>query len=375
MPQHSARISSVGCTRSGIITGRNWGGTPACAWMSRENILTGGGKAWIDEYEEGLKTLDPAAYEEQFRQTPAARKTDPFEDPFSDMLMKGMGFPEIFETLTGQKPDPAMLPQILAAASSPVVGPKTETRPSGLYESMLKEVAPYTLKSFLYYQGESDGDRHPELYKTLFPALIHGFRELWGEELPFLFVQIAPFGSWMQSVGEPYTAIRKAQQYASETVPGTGMAVITDIDMELDIHPKKKQPVGRLALQAMNKVYGETDVLAEAPTLIGAEMKNEELVLHFENAGSGLRLADQTPDGAYADAARLGGLAITLGGTPLDLTDIPAVAEGSTVMLTSPLFMEGVEAEICLASTGWYRVNLYNSADLPARPAKVHIAP
>jgi sialate O-acetylesterase len=188
-------------------------------------------------------------------------------------------------------------------------------------------------------------------------------------------VQIAPFGSWMQSVGEPYTAIRKAQQYASETVPGTGMAVITDIDMELDIHPKKKQPVGRLALQAMNKVYGETDVLAEAPTLIGAEMKNEELVLHFENAGSGLRLADQTPDGAYADAARLGGLAITLGGTPLDLTDIPAVAEGSTVMLTSPLFKEGVEAEIRLASTGWYRVNLYNSADLPARPAKVHIAP
>jgi len=60
---------------------------------------------------------------------------------------------------------------------------------------------------------------------------------------------------------------------------------------------------------------------------------------------------------------------------PLDLTDIPAVAEGSTVMLTSPLFKEGAEAEIRLASTGWYRVNLYNSADLPARPAKVHIAP
>ena len=74
-------------------------------------------------------------------------------------------------------------------------------------------------------------------------------------------------------------------------------------------------------------------------------------------------------------AARLGGLAITLDGTPLDLTDIPAVTEGSTVMLTSPLFKEGAEAEIRLASTGWYRVNLYNSADLPARPAKVHIAP
>ncbi len=76
-----------------------------------------------------------------------------------------------------------------------------------------------------------------------------------------------------------------------------------------------------------------------------------------------------------ADAARLGGLAITLDGTPLDLTDIPAAAEGSTVTLTSPLFKEGAEAEVCLASTGWYRVNLYSSADLPARPAKVHIAP
>ncbi len=44
--------------------------------------------------------------------------------------------------ITGQEPDPAMLE--MAQAEAPAVGPKTGTRPSGLYESMLKEVAPVT---------------------------------------------------------------------------------------------------------------------------------------------------------------------------------------------------------------------------------------
>ena len=105
------------------------------------------------------------------------------------------------------------------------IGPRYERRPCGLYESMLKEVAPYTVRGIIWYQGETDGDCHPELYKTIFLSLIRNWRQLWNEELPFLFVQLAPFGQWMDSIGEPYVQIREAQQYAAENVPNTAMAI------------------------------------------------------------------------------------------------------------------------------------------------------
>lgn len=287
------------------------------------------------------------------------------------MLMRGASILDIIRKLTGQEPD---LSAMDPSAFAPVTGPKSELRPCGLYESMLRQVAPYTIRGFLFYQGETDGDNHPELYRTIFPALIGCFRSLWQEELPFLFVQIAPFGSWMQSTGEPYTAIREAQQLVSETAAGTGMAVITDVGMELDVHPKKKQPVGhRLALQAMNRIYGETDVLCEAPTLSGAEIQPGKLILSFVNAGTGLSLADHTPDGAETDPTKPGGLQIFADGQELDLSQVQAAADGSKLILDGPMFKEGMFAEIRLACTGWYRVNLYNSAGIPARPAKIAI--
>lgn len=350
------------------ILGCNWGGTPACAWMSEEAIRAGGGQVWIDEYLEGLKTLDPAAYEEQFRQNPTAWRTNPFEDPFTDMLMQGASILDIIRKLTGQEPDLSAMEM-----TAPVVGPKTETRPCGLYESMLTQVAPYTLRGMLFYQGESDGDRHPEIYATLFSALIRCFRDLWQEELPFLFVQVAPFGSWMASTGEPYVAIRAAQQQASETVPGTGMAVISDVGMELDIHPKKKQPAGhRLALLAENRIYGD-DILCEAPTLDSARMEGDKLILHFANPGEGLYLADRTPDGVQMDPKGLGGLRILCDDKYMDVERVTASAFGDTVILEGVTLSSEKDARVELGCTGWYRINLYNSAGLPARPSKVSV--
>lgn len=349
------------------IVGCNWGGTPACAWMSEESIREGGGETYLNEYRTAVANLDLASYDAQFRANPGNYRTDPFADPFSVMLMEGMSFEEILKTLYGQAPD---LSQMDFSAMIPIMGPKNETRPCGLYESMLCQVAPYGLRGILFYQGESDGDRHPELYETLFPALIRCFRRLWNEELPFLFVQLAPFGHWMQCVGEPYAIIRQAQQHTADTIYGVGMAVISDLGMELDIHPKKKRPVGeRLALQADNRIYGK-DVLCEAPTLCMAEVEDGVLTLRFANAGDGLYLADHTPDGATTNPQRLEGLKLWIDGIQADTTAIPAEAEGDTVTLRSELIHKGeIRAELGIGA--WYRINLYNSADLPARPAQI----
>ena len=355
------------------ILGCNWGGTPACAWMREEKIREGGGEAWLEDYRKALDKIDLAAYEKNFAKRNGSWgnwRLDPFADPVNEILMKGKTASvfvkkvlDLLLSLAASQSDDGSAPV------DPMMGPKYERRPSGLYESMLSEVAPYGIRGILYYQGESDGDGHPEVYQTLFPALISGFRELWGEELPFLFVQLAPFGHWLSCEGTPYTKIRAAQQNTAETVPGTGMAVISDVGMELDIHPKKKQPVGyRLALQAERVIYGE-DVLCEAPTLRAVDAEPGRLHLRFENAGTGLYLAAQTPDGVKTDPHRLGGLAITIDGEPVDIEPVRAFARGDTVTITGPDLRPG---EICveLGCTGWYRINLYNSAGLPARPAR-----
>ena len=382
-PQELERFSAVGYYFAkelqkkydvpiGLI-GCNWGGTPACAWMSKEAIVNGGGQIFLDEYDEAVKALDLAAYDAAYAANPANFRTDQLADPISDMMMFGCTMAEFAAKLAEMGVD--LSDPAVQAAMQPQMGPKYERRPSGLYESMLQQIAPFGLKGFLYYQGETDGDTHPECYKTLFPALIADWRKLWNEELPFFFVQIAPLEQWMQCIGEPYAIIRAAQQFTADTVPGTGMAVTSDVGMQWDIHPKKKQPVGqRLALLAENLVYHD-DAACEAPTLTGAEVSDGRIVLQFENAGDGLYLADVTPYKDPVSGERLGGVRILQEAAEnasewkeLDAEHLTAAAEGSTVILTGEE-IRSAATKVLFAQGGWYQVNLYNSAGLPARPA------
>lgn len=352
------------------IIGCNWGGTPACAWMSQQAIVEGGGQIYLDEYEAAVEKLDLAEYEEKFRRNPGSWRIDQLADPISDIMMFGCTMEEMGAKLLTMGVD---LSELDSTGFAPVVGPKYERRPSGLYEAMLKPLAPYTIRGFIWYQGETDGDQHPEVYKTLFPALIRNWRELWNEELPFLFTQIAPLDRWMTCIGERYVEIRAAQQHTADTVPGTGMAVITDVGMQFDIHPKKKQPVGyRLALLARNNVYGET-LLCEAPALASITVEDDCLTLRFDHSGDGLYLADTLPYGQKVDGQKLGGLQVFQNGKELPAQSMRAQANGNQVIITGENICSGVPTQIKLAETGWYLVNLYNGAGIPARPAHAEV--
>ena len=118
------------------------------------------------------------------------------------------------------------------------MGPFCERRPAGLYRSMVCQVAPYGARGVLWYQGEADDER-AELYHRIFPALIRSWRDLWGEELPFLFVQLAPFERWMACRGDRYPEVRSAQQWVADNVPNTAMAVITDCGSRWTSTPRK----------------------------------------------------------------------------------------------------------------------------------------
>lgn len=188
-------------------------------------------------------------------------------------------------------------------------------RPAVLYHAMIAPLVPFPFTGALWYQGESNRNR-AEQYARLFPAMIRDWRRIFARKLPFLFVQIAPFG-----YGEPDggAALRLAQAAALE-LPHTGMVVTLDIGDARDIHPRNKQEVGRrLALHALRGVYGE-DVVSDGPTPRGVERAGDGLRVTFDGAHGGL-LGDAPllgfevagADGAFAAAsARIDGEAVVV---------------------------------------------------------------
>ncbi len=327
------------------IIGCNWGGTPACAWMDTRYLMGTDGEVWVREYEDAVRDLDVAAYQKTFRANPGNDRTNQLHDPFGVQVMKiGLSRERQLELMKSMPeiPDPN--------------GPWYERRPGGLYETMLKKVHPYALRGAIWYQGESD-DAHPEEYATVFSQMIRCWRDLWQEELPFLFVQLAPFRQWLACNGTAYPQVRASQERVSKTVPNTWMASIGDVGMEWDIHPKDKKPVGeRLALLARGHVYGQ-DILCDAPELRSAEKVDDRIEICFSH-GEGLHIAGNVLH------AMVG---VDSAGKEWELLH-GEIKDGKLVLSDCA----GVKA-LRFARTDYYEVNLYNAAGIPAKPFEVKL--
>ncbi len=124
--------------------------------------------------------------------------------------------------------------------------------PSLAYNAMIAPIVPFKIKGFLWYQGESNTDRAVE-YNKSFPLLIKNWREKFGDDLPFYFVQLATFETPGNSnEGSAWAELREAQTNTLK-LQNTGMVVTTDIGNPKDIHPGNKKSVGeRLANLALN---------------------------------------------------------------------------------------------------------------------------
>ncbi len=327
------------------IIGCNWGGTPACAWMDTKYLTGNDGEVWVREFEEAVQDLDVAAYQKAFRANPGNDRTDQLHDSFGVQVVKiGLSREQQLKLM-------ASMPE----ASNPN-GPWYERRPGGLYETMLKKVHPYALRGAIWYQGESD-DAHPEEYATVFSQMIRCWRDLWQEEFPFLFVQLAPFREWLACNGLAYPRVRASQEQVSKTVPNTWMASIGDAGMEWDIHPKDKKPVGeRLALLARGHVYGQ-DILCDAPELLDAKKMGEQIEIRFSH-GAGLHIA-----GSVLHAMT----GVNAAGESRELSNAE-IQRGALILHDCA----GVTA-LRFARTDYYEVNLYNGAGIPAKPFEVNV--
>ena len=162
-----------------------------------------------------------------------------------------------------------------------------------LYNGMIHPLVGYGIKGVIWYQGENNAGRAYH-YRQLFPLLINDWRNQWGYEFPFLWVQLASFmGEEAEPGGSNWAELREAQNMTL-SLPKTGQAVITDIGEALDIHPRNKKDVGlRLAANALKIAYGK-DILGSGPVYQSMAKEGNKIILSFTNTGKGLSTQDKS---------------------------------------------------------------------------------
>lgn len=240
---------------------------------------------------------------------------------------------------------------------------KIDGDPGKLYVHMIAPVAPYTLKGFLWYQGESSaylGETISYTYKM--EALINWWRKLWGDKkLPFYYVQIAPFYYSRAKSNISYTIytepeLREAQTLALK-IPHTGMIVTTDLNDSLtNIHPAFKWEIGRrLELQTLANTYGKKHVVFSGPMYKRMHIKGNKIVVDFKYVGAGLESHDGKPLTFF-----------TIAGSDGKFVTADAEIKGDKVIVSSPQVVSPLAVRF-----GWTEIaepNLFNKNGLPAVP-------
>jgi sialate O-acetylesterase len=218
--------------------------------------------------------------------------------------------------------------------------------PAGPYNAMIAPLTKYSLKGFLWYQGESDTQpERAQYYFDLFSSLIFDWRRQFAQgDLPFLYVQLSSFwgdGGW--------GLVRDAQR-RTLALSNTAMALSLDVGERDNIHPADKQTVaGRLALAARNMVYREA-IPYRGPLFRQATTESGAMRVWFDHA-----------NGLTTHGEKLEGFEVA--GADRHFVPAEASIDGTSVVVkngqvASPLYVR-------YAWNGIVPPSLYNSAGLP----------
>lgn len=160
--------------------------------------------------------------------------------------------------------------------------------PCVLFNAKIAPLTNFTIKGFLWYQGESNRD-NADLYPTLMSAFVKDLRNRWGVgEFPFYFVQIAPY-NYDDPNGLSAARLREAQLQAMRDIPNSGMVTTMDIGSPVFIHPVDKKTVGnRLAYWALAETYGRKGFGYKPPTYHSLEKKEGKIYINLNNAQRGI---------------------------------------------------------------------------------------
>ncbi|MEY4271943.1 MAG: hypothetical protein RL250_809, partial [Verrucomicrobiota bacterium] len=230
----------------------------------------------------------------------------------------------------------------------PIANRKFKGAPAGLYNGKVANLAPFTLRGMLWYQGEGNAG-NPGLYETQLSQLVTSWRALWQDEVPFAWVQLP---NYRDSSSESWPRLRESMMKVL-ALPKTGMAITLDIGDPKDIHPKNKQEVGRrLSYWALATVYDRKVAASSGPLPAGHQVEGDAVRVAFRH-GEGLK----TRDGAAPRG-------FLLAGPDQKWKPAEARIEGTTVVVRSAAVAAPVAVRYAWAENP--DANLVNGAGLPA---------
>ena len=257
---------------------------------------------------------------------------------------------------TQKYPTPELQRQNLA--SKPIVANDVTNMPARLYNGMIHGLEPYTLKGFLWFQGDGNFG-NPQEYGELVKTLIRARRAHWHEDtLPFYYVEMQNYRKPQEEPVEPnpMSLIREAQQGALE-LPHTDVAASLDQGIDkpnYEAHFPNKKPLGeRLAGLALNNLYGQPG-LVHSPVFKSYAVEGNKVRLKFEYA-DGLRLRGDTG---------LRGFAIR--GDSGDWVWAQGQIEGQDIVIWSDQIPKPVAVRYAWAFNPL--LSIENKAGLPLRP-------
>ncbi len=251
------------------------GGTHMAAWTDKETLLNG----WTKNYKtftdiiKTLETYDNTAYQKAV--TAHKEKLAKHDKAVAEAKKAGKKPPSV--------PWYFRYPP---STESPIPDYKT---PIIHFNGKIVPMRNFVVRGVIWYQGESDAGTTEQLknFTESFGMVIDSWRRfMQAPDLPFLQVQLASFGTTAD-----WATARQAQLKNTKVFKNVYMAPIIDCGEKHDIHPKNKTTVGeRLEKIALAKIYGRTDIVADAPEVESVTIKNgnsvkSKFAKKFKNKG------------------------------------------------------------------------------------------
>ncbi|MGJ8725944.1 MAG: Calx-beta domain-containing protein [Roseibacillus sp.] len=221
-----------------------------------------------------------------------------------------------------------------------------------IYNGMVAPMVGYGMRGILWYQGEANTfDFASQNYQPLLEALAEDWRERWGEELPFYFVQLPNFVSEART---RWVEVQNAMRLASATIPNSGMVVGNDIGDPEDIHPINKSDFAeRLVLWPLANEYGLDSLLTSGPAYSESFIQGSSVVVEFDFS-SGLATRGGGPLGGFELREEEG-----------DWVSANASIIGESVVVSVPGMTSPTAVRYAWAQNPT-AANLINSANLPS---------
>ena len=240
-----------------------------------------------------------------------------------------------------------------------------------LYDLIVRPVIPYAIRGVLWDQGEGGtGVLGVEQY-PLMGALIHNWRQDWGQgDFPFIYFQKPSGGGCAWDLENPVT--QRADKFAeiprTAQLPGglnrenyirimqyPNTAMVIASDLEAGVHPANKTGYATRACRvAMGMVYG-SKIDYYGPIYQSHKIEGNAIRITFTHVGKGL---------GFCHGDKVQGFAIA--GDDKKFIWADAVIDGAAAVVSSPKIPHPAAVRYAWGNNSIGFANLFNKDGLPA---------